>query len=113
MFLTACMPFGFMAVERLASRNVFNGAEYAQPKLEVQFLKKLRGHAGELFASAPSGYPLHPDFGGGRVKVEPRFIKGRQDSHFYWLQIPGATFTCLQKRGDGRLGPAAPMAVRT
>ncbi|MGH6713585.1 MAG: helix-turn-helix domain-containing protein, partial [Bradyrhizobium sp.] len=35
----------------------------------------------------------------GLVKVEPRFIKGRQDSSLYWLQIPGASF---QRREHGR-----------
>src|SRR5947199_65988 len=41
----------------------------------------------------------------GLVKVEPRFIKGRQDSSLYWLQIPGATFQRREHRRGDRLAP--------
>lgn len=41
----------------------------------------------------------------GLVRVEPRFIKGRQDSSFYWLQIPGANFQRREHRRGDRLSP--------
>ena len=41
----------------------------------------------------------------GLVKVEPRFIKGRQTSSLYWLQIPGAPFQGREERRGARPSP--------